>query len=1516
MAYEIGGRADKYGNQFEYNWTIYKLLEVIEEKIDYIILENIGECEEGVDLWIGNKDGSCEGQQCKGRNGSQESWDYGTVNAKGIFAKWKNQLEREENNNVSLVSPVAFTLFEDLTRRARNTNTNPDDFYQYQIEGSGKETRIFFKSYCKAMEIEYTSKEQLVLVIDYLSRTFYRQVGDSELKNIILSKIYLLFHGNSEEIYSKLLSFVLTTDILGKRVDILFVNNYLKVMKIEYRKLAKDSRILPKIEELNQEYRNSFIPLKNGILERMEFLTCQKAINEDKSIIIHGVAGIGKSGCTENIIQYCEQFSIAYLAVKLDKRIPSETSEKWGNSMGLPASPVHCLNAISKNKKAVLILDQLDALRWTQAHSGVSLDVCFQTIRELESLNIDREEKITIVMVSRTYDLQNDQGIKNLFRKSEKDEIEWVKIQVKDLTEDNVKCIVGEWYDKFSKKMKDLLSIPSNLYIWQQLELQENYTNIDTTRQLINEWWNQLQKKAEKNSLSATELNKFKNKFVEFCDKRGRINAPLALLQVPVSYVDFFQSNGFMVVVNNLLSFIHQSILDCFLSEYMLAEYYEEKNIEEIIGDISKQKPGRRYQVQLFMQQLLESSEQDFLNAGNAIIKSKNIRFNLKYVFLEVLSVIETPSEFILQYVIGQLMDKNWGKHIENNVIKGRSKYVNALQKQGILDEWIMQSEKKATVMELLASVSHDLSSKNVEFIAKYSFLNEEDDKIWSRCFDWHINEESDEFFELRLKYYEKYPELLNQYLDIKDMLQRCEMRTIRILALMLKAKNRKNSSNLYRYEEEFILEDSEIIVEHYTEINDLILPLLPSKDERMEYSEWSGGYTYKTGIERVCVQILKKANAIFAKKDSQKFLCRYESFKFIGNSLYNEILLEALYYLPDEYADEIVQYLCEDLNKTLFEGTSGNGNKILSGKRLICKISKVCSQEKYLLLESKIEYFLALDAKDRLHRRISFNQEKNGNHVYWRFWGDFQKECLESLPLDRLTNKAKNMLMVLTRSIGDNFSIYDYSEGHSGSVSSPVSGKTLSLAAWKSILTNNKIPDKEPRRWREIKGGFIESTKSEFARSFEKIVSENPVEVLEFILSQNDFISYIYIDRLFSGIAYSLKLDEINVLLIEKMFNQYRYDYKNYRAITICRIIEKKKNARWNRATLDIVKDIALNHENPSIENPSIISYDDKEMNNVDSLESNAINSARSEAACVIGQLLWDNNELYDFFKDAIEALVNDINPVVQYASMFALWPIYNIDKDWAIQNILKLYAKDYRMAGFYDSKSMFFLLYDEYKEVIMKVITECFQSDDKRLLKVGGYSIAEMYMQYNEFDKEINNSQSLHKGQKESIIEMLIIYFGIPKYNEKAKNALRLFFDENNDLEFPWTRLFYESKIELDRDKDFVIELLTSKIGRKIIHAFVHFLEEGNKSLVDYSDIIIKMCKQLLTDDSGERESVWGIQDELSKLTIALYDDTCNLTLDQYQQIAIQCLDIWDGMFERQIGSARLLTSKMMDL
>lgn len=40
MGYEKGGRADKAGNRFENNWVLYNLLQIIEEKIQYVMIES------------------------------------------------------------------------------------------------------------------------------------------------------------------------------------------------------------------------------------------------------------------------------------------------------------------------------------------------------------------------------------------------------------------------------------------------------------------------------------------------------------------------------------------------------------------------------------------------------------------------------------------------------------------------------------------------------------------------------------------------------------------------------------------------------------------------------------------------------------------------------------------------------------------------------------------------------------------------------------------------------------------------------------------------------------------------------------------------------------------------------------------------------------------------------------------------------------------------------------------------------------------------------------------------------------------------------------------------------------------------------------------------------------------------------------------------------------------------------------------------------------------------------------
>ena len=53
-----------------------------------------------------------------------------------------------------------------------------------------------------------------------------------------------------------------------------------------------------------------------------------------------------------------------------------------------------------------------------------------------------------------------------------------------------------------------------------------------------------------------------------------------------------------------------------------------------------------------------------------------------------------------------------------------------------------------------------------------------------------------------------------------------------------------------------------------------------------------------------------------------------------------------------------------------------------------------------------------------------------------------------------------------------------------------------------------------------------------------------------------------------------------------------------------------------------------------------------------------------------------------------------------------------------------------------------------------------------------------------------------------------------------------------------------------------------------------------------------------------------------EVSKLIISLYDITSKSNLEKDKIIASKCLNIWDKMYEYNIGIARLLTNQMMNV
>jgi len=420
---------------------------------------------------------------------------------------------------------------------------------------------------------------------------------------------------------------------------------------------------------------------------------------------------------------------------------------------------------------------------------------------------------------------------------------------------------------------------------------------------------------------------------------------------------------------------------------------------------------------------------------------------------------------------------------------------------------------------------------------------------------------------------------------------------------------------------------------------------------------------------------------------------------------------------------------------------------------------------------------------------------------------------------------------------------------------------------------------------------------------------------MINLVLSNKDRILDEYIDSLFIGVAYSKDLDNVPVELLETMILSFPYDYDSYRANYICIMIESRKNTKWSQRILDILKDIAINHKNPEIGKPNVTSTKDKEMRSFDMLQSNAINCVRGNAARAIARLLWDDSSLFEQFKDTIEKLALDENPAVKLASLYALWPSYNIARDWASEIILNLYEQDYRLAGFYGTRNMLFFLYPENRERVLEIIKKCYESEDEKLIEMGAYCLAEMFIRNNEFVDVMNNVNEMSEIQAKSVLQMTIVYFNDDEFNSLVKDIILKFKISSLNVAMPILKLLYDNLINLERDKDFLIEILSSNLGHTIVHEFIDYLKEESKSVVDYKDIILSTSYDLVERGYGKNEGIWGIENEIAKLIIGLYDETSGSQIPEMKNIANECLDIWDLMYEKQIGQIRLLSQKLMD-
>ncbi|ORO83045.1 hypothetical protein [Streptococcus oralis] len=1490
MPYESGGRADKLGNKYEFNWIVLKFIDIISEKIDAIKIEPIGPEGECVDVLVRYKNGSTEAQQCKGRNASKESWSLADLNQKGILKSWKRHLERDPQVKVSLISPLSFTSFSDLIYRAK-TNDEAQSFIKYQIDTSS-EVRKLLNNYIEYLG--FSKERDIRKIINFLSRTVIRQEPYPDNEEFIKDKVSQYFIGDATSIKSKFINLILQGEIYGRWLSFQDLEKFIKNEKIEFRNLARDDRIMPRIHILNDEYKNSFKTLDSGLKIRTQFDECKKYIQEGKSIIIHGKAGNGKSGLTENIIDWCNKSNILHLDLKLDCYIPEGTAQGWGEKLGFPASISYCLNAFSKENNIVLILDQLDALRWTARNSKSSLATCLELIREIRNLNLERENKISVIFVCRTYDLENDSGIKALFENKSKDDTEsWHKVEVNELFENEVEEILGSKYHNYPNRLRQLLRTLSNLYIWEQINYKEEYYQIKNTYDLVDKWWRDLSEKCQEADLSEDDLNKLKEKLVNLFADTGKTVFSKRRIIGNEKALRYLISQGMLTERSNKVSFVHQSFLDCFVAEQMILDYYDNyDDINEIIGDKTQQNPTRRYQFQIFLQLLLEESEKDFLNFGTRLIKSDNVRFNFKYVFFEILGSIQEPSKKILNYIAELIQETEYRNHLCQTVISSHPLYVNFLVEEGIFKKWF--DENRILVINLLSSISPNYTTESIKFI-KLSIANSDNKNEWWGCFFNDYHNDSEEFFKVRLHYWKSYlkePDLFD------DFYKNINAYTIKIICLFLdKFQDSDNSNRFYSESKEFDEDSHNYIDKNCIQIVKILLPYLKKYSENNS-TKYNLALKERDRLQRYYLHLLNEANKCLISKYPDIFFETYSDYMGNGDYLYNEVVLDALYYLPASYSDTCIKYLLIDFYKNLFEKSQGYEEKLILAKRLISKVSKRCSLEMYHKLEEQIIHYVSPKAKQRLARRIETNKSQNDYRVYWPFWGDLQYRLLSVLPKKRMSKEAIELLKVLERSNSFSDSFYD---SHCGSVVSPLQGKNISAKSWRNILISPKGETK--CRWDSERHIFIESSPRELARDFRIAVSKNPKEYVSLFLnlSSNHKINEHYIDGLLGGIVDLEKipdpvLSDLEFILLN-FVNENNWENLYY----FFRVIEKHANMGWSdevfgklnyylkKTDLDVLDKF---NENQTLENYLQQSY----------------STLRGHGIHALTKLIENSPTNISYFKNTIISLANDKTDYVRLNAIFLLYIILDLDKDFARELFRGIFTDEKMIIHWY-SNYILYSLYEDEKKLIQPLLQVAFDSKDKLLIKNASSLITEIYINTGEMESTVYDGNGL---QAEGICQMAINYLKVKNHEEKSKKIILHHLSKNiTNLEKILPQLFRDDLLDIKEDKDLILKLLTSEYRDKLYYYFLKFLEK-QVSISDYENIIFETVSNIVSKNNELKLEPYyyrRIEEYLSRLMIQLYDE------HKGDDIADRCLDIIDQMFENEFGSSRTLIEELMN-
>lgn len=1317
---ELGGRADKLGNRFEAIWVALQLLRVLNGDLKSVEIEPLGDEEQGVDLWIVRNSGEREAQQCKRGNASRGTWSIADLESRRILIHLKKQLDRHQGCQFRFISGDPAPDFRELSERAEGAGGDPESFFEVQVQPFAG-PRKAHAQFCRALDLDVSDAEDRHKAFALLKRSTVEQFPPGRSgEEMALSLARLALDGEPSQALAVLTSFVSEEAAWARPLTGEWLSERLAASGLRRRTLTADETLATRIEELCNEFDESLANeliaddlIKRGPAERLA-----KILDDEDSrrlVAVLGDAGSGKSCVLLSIYRDLRIRGVPCLPIRLDRRMPAVSARRFGTDRcDLPDSPGLCLHALAGDRPAVLILDQLDAIRWTSAHGPAAWEACKASIRD--ALVFPR---IRVIVACRSFDWETDPQIQ-AWKKDQTCE----EIKVPPLSDNELRGRVerlGGNYDALSNSQRRVLSLPLGLSLWSKLRSDGDEAGpFSTTSDLIRAFWEDRLSKAEQFGVAPDRALESVARLLDFMSSQERLDAPESVLDADPTARDVLTSLGILARAAGRVGFAHQSYYDYQIARRVIDAAHERSRTcaEWLAAD--EQTLFRREQLRLALEVLRQEDPSTFVREIASILDDERIRFHLKHLTLQVLGTTYQPSNDEVDLVLEYLSRTAWTAHIEDLVLNKAPGWLDALGDRGIFAEWLDSGSEECRdrALQMLRRFADQRGDRVARLLSDFESRPAPwPERVASmvRFADAH---DSRELFELQLRAMQR-GQLSRFFIAWRKLAKSRPEWFVEALEVALRSTaahvapdddfdsvfggqtNRSELIGLVGVDFDIVAGlaiDDPLIV--WNRLVPAIVELVMAA--RIEEPDETGliqDRIWGDGLRRVrpdstdrVLDVVAQACSQLAKQDLGEFEVRIIDLASSALMTCRRLAAMILVGAPTEAADLAYRWISLNPCGLRFGSPNYEDSWALS-RGILGKFGEACSTAVFHEVENMLLRYR--DPDEWGHARWVMECRRRGDlAALGNSVGRGAYLLLSAMPLDRLSPQAKRELRILGRKFGPVEKCVIRGDGTWSAWVGPnfpmEALQRMSDKSWLALIARETIRDAHGTGRRGLQRGtpFGEHVGlHDVALALEEAARREPIRFAKLSLQLPATTPSRILGSILEGCGQLSCPTEGSegkpavanwapapAELIEKVLERWDTIEDREAARRFCSLLAKRAEAAWSDDAIDKLRWCATEHPDPD---PSALPIrrpeETVENASAETLRNGAINCVRGEAAIAIEQLLFADSRRLEKVRGAIEGLVVDPSPVVRCAAVGACVPLLNLDRQLAVELFLR---------------------------------------------------------------------------------------------------------------------------------------------------------------------------------------------------------------------------------------------------